>query len=118
MLFCLECNHLFESSRIGRPCPNCGDKATIPAANWAPAKYGMPKLENKGLKMNDRQHKDLIEIACEIGAIADMPHWVTAGLAIKIDPDQDLKEITIGELLDMKAATAKHINTVIASRKG
>ncbi|MCP3940034.1 MAG: hypothetical protein GY710_00935 [Desulfobacteraceae bacterium] len=47
MLFCVECNNLFESSMTGRPCPKCGDKATIPAANWAPAKYGMPKLENK-----------------------------------------------------------------------
>ncbi|MBA3012942.1 MAG: hypothetical protein KKF12_18520 [Proteobacteria bacterium] len=52
MLLCLECGHLFESSRTGCPCPRCADKATIPAANWAPAKYGMPKLENKGEMKN------------------------------------------------------------------
>jgi len=53
MMICLECSHLFESSRTDSPCPKCADGATFPAANWAPAKYGMPKLgmgkvENNG----------------------------------------------------------------------
>lgn len=36
MLYCLDCGHLFESSRIGRACPKCGYSATIPAARWSP----------------------------------------------------------------------------------
>jgi predicted amidophosphoribosyltransferase len=45
VLYCADCGHLFESSRTGRSCPRCASNATLPAANWAPVKYGMPKLE-------------------------------------------------------------------------
>ncbi|MCK5100393.1 MAG: hypothetical protein KAR45_19950 [Desulfobacteraceae bacterium] len=48
-LACLDCGHLFESSRTARPCPRCASSATIPAANWSPVKFGMPKFKlNKG----------------------------------------------------------------------
>ena len=64
--------------------------------------------------MNDKIHEQLIDVVSTIGGIAEMPHWATAGLAAKIDPDQDIKEITIGELLEMETATAKHINKALS----
>ncbi|MBU0971010.1 MAG: hypothetical protein KKC20_10210 [Proteobacteria bacterium] len=53
MLCCLQCGYLFESSRTGSACSNCGDRATIPAANWAPAKYGMPRFKQGKAENND-----------------------------------------------------------------
>lgn len=64
--------------------------------------------------MSDNMHEQLIDVASTIGGIAEMPHWATAGLAAKIDPEQDIKEITIGELLDMYSATVKHINKMLS----
>ena len=58
MMICLEhdCGHMFEASRVSNPCPKCASKAVIPAAYWAPAKYGMPKLELGKVK-NESIHK-------------------------------------------------------------
>ncbi|SDU27227.1 hypothetical protein [Desulfobacula phenolica] len=44
-MFCIDCEHMWEASRISNPCPRCASKVVIPAAKWAPAKYGVPKLE-------------------------------------------------------------------------
>jgi len=52
-MICLECGHLFEVSRTDRPCPACGDAAIFPASTWAPAKYGMPRLQRG--KTDDQQ---------------------------------------------------------------
>jgi len=51
-LYCLDCGHFFESSRTGRPCVKCASASTMPAANWSPTKYGMPKFE-MGKVVND-----------------------------------------------------------------
>ncbi len=60
--------------------------------------------------MYDNQHKDLVEIAAQIGSIADMPHRAIADMVEKFDPHQDLNEITVGELLSMaKTAEIKTI---------
>lgn len=44
-MFCLDCENMWDASNFSLPCPRCASKATIPAAKWAPARYGMPKLE-------------------------------------------------------------------------
>lgn len=56
--------------------------------------------------MCDNQYKDLVEIAAQIGSIADMPHRGIADMVEKLGPHQDLNEITVGELLSM-AKTAE-----------
>lgn len=118
-LFCLEpeCGNLYRASRIETPCPECGSGATIPAANWAPAKYGMPKLD-KSITGNAADHRDqhteLVDIAAKIGLIAEMPHWATAWMTSKLDSAQDLKELTIGELLSMHDDTSTYVNETVS----
>ncbi|WP_041279330.1 hypothetical protein [Desulfobacula toluolica] len=62
--------------------------------------------------MCEKQHKELVEIAIQIGQIADMPQWATAGMTSCLPPGKTWKELTIGEFLSMRAKTVKHINNV------
>lgn len=47
-MFCLDCGNLYQTSCITSPCRRCGSGSSIAAARWAPAKYGMPRLERTG----------------------------------------------------------------------
>jgi len=52
-LYCLDCGHFFESSRTGVSCVKCASASTMPAANWSPAKYGMPLFKMGKVKTNE-----------------------------------------------------------------
>ncbi len=59
--------------------------------------------------MSDEKHKQLVDAASTIGCIAEMPHWLTAGMAAKISPDSEIGDLTVKELLNMLSDTLKHV---------
>ena len=52
-MFCIDCERVWETTRISRPCPRCASNTTIPLSKWllpgldaytAQAAPVMPKL--------------------------------------------------------------------------
>ena len=60
--------------------------------------------------MQTDKRQELIDIAAQIGLIAEMPYWATEGMADKILPSQDIKTLTVGQLLAMQKETRDRIN--------
>ncbi len=50
----------------------------------------------------DSNHLELLGIVRTIGSIVAMPYEITTGIAAHISPEQDIKEMTIGELLEIR----------------
>ena len=63
--------------------------------------------------MAEDRHLALVDIAAEIGLIAEMPHWITAGMATALKPGRSWQDMTLGELLSIKAQTAKLVNSAL-----
>lgn len=57
----------------------------------------------------EETNQELLDLACIIGTIANMPKEIATGIASKIDPEQDINEMTIGELLSIRSDTLNEL---------
>ncbi|MBU0969189.1 MAG: hypothetical protein KKC20_01015 [Proteobacteria bacterium] len=55
------------------------------------------------------EDNQLISLIKQIGSIANLPHEIITGIATKIDPEQDMTEMTIGELLSIRSDTLNEL---------
>jgi hypothetical protein len=70
-------------------------------------------MESNSASFNER-HLELVDLASEIGLIAEMPSWATARMESMIESDKDLKELTLGELISLSNETATYINKTLS----
>ena len=61
----------------------------------------------------DEKHAALVTAATLIGLIADMPHWITAGMTARIG-GRDVENMTIGELLSIRMDTVNFIEDIMS----
>ena len=54
-------------------------------------------------------NQELLDLVGIIGTIANMPKEIATGIAAKIDPEQDMTEMTIGELLAIRSDTLNEL---------
>ncbi|MBA3009744.1 MAG: hypothetical protein KKF12_12150 [Proteobacteria bacterium] len=58
---------------------------------------------------HEDSHSEIISLVKTIGSIASLPHEITMGIAAQIDPEQDMAEMTIGELLSIRSDTLSEL---------
>jgi len=75
-MFCPDeqCGHLWKTPRTGGPCPKCGNHNVIPAACWAPAKFGMPKLGMGRVKFTKASECEVVCDDLDCQSRKDCPH--------------------------------------------
>ncbi len=64
--------------------------------------------------MGDKRHKQLIDVVSTIGAVADMPHWITTRISAEIYRKGALEDMTVKELLTLLSETKKHVEIILS----